>query len=228
MVVNSRLKKNDIKKGDVGEKWREAVALYRQSCQLGDGEGCDRAGFILYQRSGEGNGSVGRKLLKEAQTLFQKGCRLGYGWSCLHLAYSYQYPSSPKVAQFQLSLYRRGCRLGVAQGCLDAGDSYRWGEGVGRNLSEALFYYQLGCRIGKGEECLRLGEFREERGEFQKALSLYTRLCRQKVREGCFRAARLFSRHHRKGEGVEYYRKAAQLGDWRAKQILEKAGGKAD
>ncbi len=49
--------------------------------------------------------------------------------------------------------YRKACRLGSAKGCYFLGMMYGNGEGVNKDLNEALVYLDKGCSKGVSEAC---------------------------------------------------------------------------
>ena len=137
-----------------GKPVAAAVPWYRKACELGHGRGCGGVAALRF--------NAREITVEQAKALFQKGCDLGSGISCLSMVRILT-PDTP--AEIGEELRRRGLELLVAgcaregRFCGDLGMFYLKGHAVAQDFERARDLFQNGCDDNDARSCYYLGQF---------------------------------------------------------------------
>ena len=195
MIVNVRLtgaqprKPSRCEDGDgaactaLARAHNDDVVLFRQACDLGDGEGCYRLGLAL------GN-------TPEGAAAYEQACDAGNSFACTNLGYIAQNGEGMRAdLDLAARLYKRGCDGSSCSarndlGCLNLGRLYRDGIGVKEDAERALALFRLVCDYGSeaaGRACFNVAAYYEDHNYEPHAIAFYQRACDKKDAEACER-----------------------------------------
>ena len=206
----------------------EAVDLLRQSCDLGDAEGCYILGLKLRDP-------------KEQFKAYEQGCDGGYSQSCNNLAWMYEYGSGVnKDLAASVRLYKRACdgtpcSLPNNLGCVNLGRAFHAGRGTEKNFVISTKLFRDVCRrtpvAGSDEDAATITRACALAGtalvfgegvplNMKEGLLLLEQACSADDTFGCFNLGAIYE----SGEGVPpdrvrallYYQRACDHGDTEA------------
>jgi hypothetical protein len=149
-----------------------AYASHGELCEKGDGAACVRAGYALKKNDPAA-----------AARLLARGCELGQGMGCYHLAWMLHEGSGvPIDRRAAAGWYVRGCDLGSLEGCSGAGFALAYGQGVPADPRRALPLLERACAATNHipRACAALGDVLEQRispPDLSRALEAYHRGC---------------------------------------------------
>lgn len=126
----------------------EALSYYRRACDLGDGDGCWNAAWVL-----EETARAGVRTPEEVE-YFARGCRLGDGPSCDEVGRSYVLGMG--VAEDEvvaLAWYETACDLGSGAGCANAGRMLQAVAETDEAFYDALDAFDRACLQGYDVSC---------------------------------------------------------------------------
>jgi TPR repeat protein len=120
----------------------KANQLFKNSCDMADGEGCMNLGN--HYRTGEAEGFKQDHV--RANELFNKACDYGYMGGCNNLANSHENALGVSLNYIRASeLYKYACDNDNAMSCSNLGYMYKQGNGVEKNKSKAKELYLKAC-----------------------------------------------------------------------------------
>lgn len=162
----------------------QATLLYTLSCDLGSGKGCHNG--ALLQRSA-GNS-------KEAKQLFRQGCQQGFAPSCRQLDAAERNQASSTSPQIIQQL-QKDCAVHEKQACYDLGLTYALGDGVVKDMQQAILYFDTACQMGSSSACRDLGDAlidgKSAAVDSERALQVWQRGCTLGSAASCNHAAGL-------------------------------------
>jgi len=177
-----------------------AGELDESACRSGFAEACADRG--LHRMDSAEGAAAARETLK-------RGCDLGSGAACAHLAFLYATGKGVgKDDRRATELYVRSCDRGDVQGCYNVGLMADDGRGGPRDFARAAARYDEACAMGSSTACTNLGFLYENgRGvakDRPRAEALYQRgcdgtRCQRSNLTGCVNVGRAY----RDGIGVE-------------------------
>lgn len=175
---------------------QRAFTLYRKVCDLGNGEGCYRAGELARLGSGMA------KDAKRAAALYTEGCskKLAPELACLALGRAVDRGEGvDKDAKRAVELYERVCGAPMeyspvsAEACLALVPKYEAGTVVAKDPARVFDLYEKACSFGDHGACLKGGGLLA-RKDPKRAAAMYRVVCSGAEEPGdpsCKTAARL-------------------------------------
>ncbi|HUH05877.1 MAG TPA: tetratricopeptide repeat protein [Kofleriaceae bacterium] len=188
----------------------KALELWQQACDLGWSAACGDLGEHLFR------GTITAKDLPRAYKLFDLGCVRGDGDSCNWLAYVLAEGhdgTGKKNPTRAVTYYAKACDQDQSSACVSLGKLYRaGGEGLDKDIDNALKWLDRGCSDGDATGCTAMGEmyFRGDGVETDniKAAHAYLRACQQGASAECHWIDELV----RRGQGDAAQQAAALTG----------------
>ncbi|ASM39529.1 hypothetical protein CSPB12327_06735 [Campylobacter sp. RM12327] len=125
----------------------EELEEYISKCNNGDSKACLEAGVFYDSKEKD---IIKRRELQKP--LFQNGCDLGNGMSCLNLHSIYIFENKFIEA---LQCLKTGCEnLNHPTSCQQLGLAYKMGDyGLNKDIKKAKFYYKKACKLGSQLSC---------------------------------------------------------------------------
>lgn len=165
----------------------------KAACARGDGESCHRASQLV-SRDGDSD---------EAQTLMERGCRLGEGEACAALAaWVLESQGNLGGGPRALELAAYACQSYSGAGCMLAGSLYERGIGASVDLAMAQSFFHRACAHRTAAGCEALA--RRVGGELATDLwAVGKRLRKQACREGSASDCVTFGVYLHRGLGGE-------------------------
>ena len=157
---------------------KKSYSYIDKACNFGSKRACSiKARFVF-----EGRGV--QKNEKKAIEIYRGDCFVNNPESCLALGYLY-YTGKSKSLKKDLyksfEFYDKACNLGLAVGCSGAGVAKYKGEGVEKNLKDAVIYWEKGASMKEFNSMCNLGYFYmkgiEVNLDKKKAKELYQGAC---------------------------------------------------
>jgi TPR repeat protein len=171
---------------------------------------CQTIGFTLEMDMGAGPDHEG------AGRFFHRACSLGLGSGCKSMGTKFSFgeigaSGNPPTPNHKLAVvyFRKACDLDPKE-CTWLGGSYQQGEGVAKDLAEALRLHTTSCTAKDGFGCNNAAALMDKLGSGTPAqvLQLYMQGCDLDNTSACAEA----SKRHERGIGVKANRaKAAAL-----------------
>jgi TPR repeat protein len=185
---------------------KEVAAAYEQACDGGYSQACTNLGW-MYE-----NGRGVNKDLTAAVRLYQRGCdgatcSLPNNLGCVNLGRAFRDGNGVEANQVVATrLFRQVCsrtpvpgssedEANIARACSLAGTASLFGNGVQRDIREALALLEKGCAAGDTFGCYNLGTIHDNgagvTADKNRAITYYQRACDRGDTEACSRAATL-------------------------------------
>lgn len=132
----------------------KALVLYKQACNLKNGEGCYKLGRIFYLLAKENDPMFFYDTLKASK----KACKLGNGDGCALVGKYYELIG--KKPNLAFKFYKKALKLGEKDGIahFQISGLYEKGKVVKKDIKKAIKYYQEACNLKSEEACKYLGE----------------------------------------------------------------------
>jgi len=127
---------------------RLATTYLEQSCTLGSADGCFSMGGVAAELR---TGSRAR-----VRQYYERGCKLGSGWSCIAARSQGSAVSNPAVESQLLASEGKLCDLGYPVNCNNVGVVYEDGIGVPRDPVRAAQFRARACDQDFGPACSEL------------------------------------------------------------------------
>ncbi|HVY37158.1 MAG TPA: tetratricopeptide repeat protein [Polyangia bacterium] len=157
--------------------WAGALLLFDRACELGDAEGCEKAG--VFGRKFENRSE------ERAEASFQRACALGRHSSCYRLGMMYLH--RPSTAPDGAALLARACTRGYAPSCLPAAAAFAPVIGLQPACGAAGPLAQQACASGVNDGCVIGDACALEVGRDRpRALSRLREACDHGISIGCF------------------------------------------
>jgi hypothetical protein len=188
------------------ELYLHAAALYLPECTGGSADACSNlAGLYEDGKGVEKNASRADFLYKQGIEFNTEKCNTGDKEICARLGLYYSVGSYPFQKDYvkAAELYAKACNLGEAYwGCIQLSTAYELGNGVPKNIEQAINFDIKGCDLGEPYGCWEAGTF-YDLGEYlppdyARAAALYSRACNGGNDLGCDYLGNLY----RDGNGV--------------------------
>jgi hypothetical protein len=206
-------------------RYAEALPLFTQACDGGDGGGC--YGLAALYEDGKGVA----KDYGKVKALYTKACDSGYLAGCSGLGALYEDGKGvSKNYRKANTLYTKACDGGSGDGCFNLALLYEDGMGVPKDHRKANTLYTKACDGGNTDGCCNLGvSYENGTGvpqDYGKARTLYTKACAGLVAAGCSYLGDLY----RTGHGVavnaelarQYLKKGCDMGNtWGCDRLKE-------
>lgn len=188
----------------------EPAVLREMNCEKGDMDACFQIGHSALTQA--------RPNIKQARSMFAKGCNVHHARSCNGLAEMVRDakggPRDPKRAA---ELFAIACNGGVQSACVNLGISYYDGHGVKQDHEKAVELLTGACEHPddpQSKGCSALGvAYSEGKGvkkDLVKAEELQTNACNAGYAPGCVLAGHLYQ-ERRTGKRSENLMAAADL-----------------
>ncbi len=174
---------------------------YKSADKLAAAQACADLGFVLEMDTGNGSDHEG------AGRLFHRACSLGLASGCRNLGTKFLFgeigaTGNPPAPNHKLAVlyFRKACDLDASE-CTWLGGSYESGEGVGKDLAEALRLHHKSCAAKDGYGCFNAAEAMGKLGKSTPAqiLQIYSLGCDYDDVRACAAA----SRRYEKGLGAK-------------------------
>ncbi|MFT3742328.1 MAG: SEL1-like repeat protein [Gammaproteobacteria bacterium] len=203
----------------------KAVTLFWHAGKLGHAE-ADYYLAICYEK-----GAGVEKDFEQAMQYYIRSAEAGCGFAQLTLG-GYYYDWEKYQASFKYYQLAAGQQLPSAQ--LMLGHFYETGDGIEKNLTEAVRYYQLAADQGSAEAQFRLAQLyahkvsvsEEDNGspviekDEKMAFGFYEQAAEQNHSEACLDLAEQIEAEQGMLQAMPFYEKAAQAGNETAQQFL--------
>ena len=140
----------DFVRSKNNNQFLKGMGILDNACFAGNGEGCNRLGFI------HGGGLVVPQDIALSWVYKEKACQLEFPKACVAVgrAYLKGINGFEKNEIKAVELFDYACHEGAYQGCLELSDMYREGLGVTKDLKKADRYYQVACKNPYTLECV--------------------------------------------------------------------------
>lgn len=185
-----------VEKKDSSSQLRAGVGYFERACALGDGAGCNWAGYAM---SGVSSDTGDRQKERE---YYERGCEVGDGASCYNAARSHSPESQAarelvKSADKTMAYLKRGCDLGEFLACDYLGDNYLAGKFAAADGKLALAAFERSVNSGAVQAYLgyvkiaRMYRDGKRVGKDpNKALEYFERGCALQAGNACWEGAR--------------------------------------
>jgi len=176
------------------KNYKEAIELWKQSCDTGNMAGCNNLAFMY------ANGKGVHFDEQRASELYALTCDAGDSTACSNLGAIYENGVGKVRQNFVKAtrLYNKSCKAGNNMGCNNLADAYYRGRGVARHDTQlAANIYKDTCNNGSIYGCYSLAQmYRKGKGIQQnrsKAKAFYAKACNMGNNGSCRRYRRLHS-----------------------------------
>ena len=133
------------------KNFAEAAKLYKQTCDKGVADSCNRLGF-LYQ----GVQGISQDYAQAAK-FFSKACEAGSAAGCNNLGVVYDKGLGTQADSSRAAIYfLRSCDGANGNGCTNLGHLYMIGRGVEKSPAKGKNFFTKGCSLGDPQACNRL------------------------------------------------------------------------
>ncbi|MCD8338617.1 MAG: sel1 repeat family protein, partial [Burkholderiales bacterium] len=158
------------------------VNAFIKACELGSGEGCDKAGQCFTVPYNGKVGINGSNQPEKAVEYFKRSCELKYLEGCVHFA---ENRASTLTNKERITYLSKACDAGIAEGCYVLGADYKdddfppeWVEEESNTI--AFEYFEKVCSLGSKGACAELGNMYFEGDptlSYSKAAEYYEKAC---------------------------------------------------
>ena len=133
---------------------RRALALFRQACDAGNGDGCYFVGRA-YDKGLLGLAKDGATAI----TFFDRACKWRATFACFVLGARYREGRGVTTDKGRAaSLLKAACDGDEAAACLLLGYMLETGDGVSKNQADATALFKKACDLKDGDACIKLAE----------------------------------------------------------------------
>jgi TPR repeat protein len=179
------------------------IALFEAACRLGSSEGCDNAATARRRAAAA---QPRPQTVTTASTIqgSVEACLDGSQADCVRAGRAYTLGEGVAVDHaIARPLNLRACDGGDMNACSWAGVSFETGEGGSADLAQAVLYYRRACDGNlRAGGCGNLGRFYELAGDYELALTAYTRACTDRNLDYCRQKAQVLHRLGRISEAL--------------------------
>ena len=218
LVIEHYRKNLEEKSFDYG-----ALKYFEKACELKNGKGCSRLGYLYAQGQGV------KQDYRKAKEYYEKACELKDGEGCSGLANMYNQGRGVKP-DLATEYWEKACEFKNSGACIFLGARYRFGLVVKQDYRKAKEYHEKACELKDGKGCRALGymyshgegvkqDYSQAKEYYEKAKEYYEKACELKDGDGCEVLGYMYSF----GQGVKQDYSQAKEYFEKAKEYYEKA-----